>query len=78
MIARNSFLIVLPVMFGWSTGDSRPPVLVKNIATGIDDATGQKLAYRGQEVQRPITHPPSPGMAELTSVRLGSDSPENE
>ena len=30
----------------------------------IDDAAGQKLAYRGHEVQRPITHQPSPGMAE--------------
>ena len=78
MIARNSFLIVLPVMVGWSTGALRLPVLGKNIATGIDDPTGQKLAYRGQEVQRPITHQPSPGMAELISVHLGSDSPENE
>ena len=29
----------------WSTGAWELPVLVKNIATGIDDATGQKLAY---------------------------------
>jgi len=37
--------IGLLVGLGWSSGAGAVPIVVKNIATGIDDSTGLKLSY---------------------------------
>ena len=37
--------VLVLVALLWSSGVSALPVVVKNIATGIDDSTGEKIAY---------------------------------
>jgi hypothetical protein len=43
---KSLVLLCLVVVFsGWSSGAGAVPIVVKNIATGIDDSTGLKLSY---------------------------------
>ncbi len=42
---KLSFLILLAVFSGWSSGAWANPVVVKNLATGINDLTGNKIIY---------------------------------
>jgi hypothetical protein len=45
LVTRVPALSILLVALSWSSVASAVPIVVKNIATGIDDVTGQKLAY---------------------------------
>ena len=42
---RKLCLWVGLIALGWSSGAGAVPIVVKNIATGIDDSTGLKLSY---------------------------------
>ena len=45
MMMRKLGLLVTLIVLGWSSGAGATALVVKNIATGYDDASGQKLAY---------------------------------
>ena len=41
----NLLVLLVMVFSAWSSGAGALPIVVKNIATGIDDSTGLKLSY---------------------------------
>ncbi len=45
MMRKVALWIGLFVVLGWSSGAGALPIVVKNIATGIDDSTGLKLSH---------------------------------
>ena len=45
MMRKAALWIGLFVGLGWTSGAGAVPIVVKNIATGVDDSTGLKLSY---------------------------------
>ncbi len=51
---RKLVLAVVAMVFGWSSGASALPIVIKNIATGIDDLTGNKIDYASPDADYQI------------------------